>query len=549
YVDQSSKPTFESSPELQGIGIKFNPDGTPIFDVDASLAASTTSIVVRQSMRRKMLIDTYLAEQSRRSLKNKERRTKQRVEAATLGEARAQYQKDLATYKQDKEKWDKLASTKENKALIAKYEQEDKAYQKALEQYQKDKAKWDKLSDKDKAKLAPAPIAPVAPKAPTKPNLKPNHKDYKRLMAAYTKAQQNHKTALAQYQKDLAKYKQDKAKWDKESQKLAANSKPAPIEPKAPTKPKILASKPEMPIKPSLHSSTLDLYADAYGVSGDFFLRPYGGIGDHKTANGAQTSSWSVGTLLGANWDLKLGNSQGNIGFYGGYEYIYNGYKQAHIDAQGHTGFLGLRFSHLFAKTKLAGFYYIADINGGYTDISLGQDMNGMRFAANVGNINFGSSFRLGSSVYMAGAKSMLFPSVGVGVEGGYLGDFEMRTNRSGELRYGGLSQGYAVSYAQANLNYYQEYGKRLSTTLGGGFRYLMNNEVNITPTLNGKAYTIDEESGRAAAVHLAPFFYQGTAMINFHTQKAGNFSAGYVVVGGELGITHNASVRWHYFF
>ena len=39
-------------------------------------------------------------------------------------------------------------------------------------------------------------------------------------MAAYTKAQQNHKTALAQYEKDLAKYKLDKAKWDKESQKL-----------------------------------------------------------------------------------------------------------------------------------------------------------------------------------------------------------------------------------------------------------------------------------------------------------------------------------------
>ena len=96
-----------------------------------------------------MLIDTYLAEQSRRSIKNKERRTKQRVEAVVLADAKKQYEKDLAKYKQDKEKWDKLASTKENKALIAKYEQEDKAYQKALEQYQKDKAKWDKLSDKD----------------------------------------------------------------------------------------------------------------------------------------------------------------------------------------------------------------------------------------------------------------------------------------------------------------------------------------------------------------------------------------------------------------
>ena len=695
YVDGASKPTFESSPELQGIGVKFNPDGTPIFDVEASVAASMTSMVVRQSMRRKMLLDTYLAEQSRRSLKNKERRTKQRIEAVVLADAKKQYQKDLEKYKLDLAKWDKLAATKENKALIAKYEQEDKAYQKALEQYQKDKAKWDKLSEKDKAKLSgsptPAPIAPTEPKAPTKPNVKPDHKDYKKLMAAFTKAQKEHKNALAKYQKDkakydkdkakwdkdnqklakasgkapiepkapkapvrpnlkpnhkdykkamadftkaqqahkaalakyekdLAKYKLDKAKWDKDNQKLAANTKPAPIaptepkaptkpnvkpdhkdykklmaaydkaqkehknalakyqkdkakydkdkakwdkdnqklakaggkapiEPKAPTKPKILAQKPEMPIKPSLHSSALDLYADSYGVSGDFFIRPYGGVGDHKAAGGAQTSSWSAGTLIGANWDLALGNSQGNIGFYGGYEYIYNGYKQAHIDAQGHTGFVGLRFSHLFARTKLAGFYYLADINGGYTDISVGQDMNGMRFAANVGNINFGSSFRVGSSLYMAGAKSMLFPSIGVGVEGGYLGDFEMRTNRSGELRYGGLSQGYAVTYAQANLNYYQEYGKRLSTTLGGGFRYLMNTDINIMPTLNGKAYTIDEKTGRAAAVHVAPFFYQGTFVINYHTDKAGNFSAGYVAVGGLLGITHNASMRWHYFF
>ena len=53
------------------------------------------------------------------------------------------------------------------------------------------------------------------------------------------------------------------------------------------------------------------------------------------------------------------------------------------------------------------------------------------RFRANVGNINFGSSIRLGSSIYMAGAKSMLFPSLGVGVEGGYLGDFTMRTPRT----------------------------------------------------------------------------------------------------------------------
>ncbi|MDL0082374.1 hypothetical protein NYG90_06795, partial [Helicobacter sp. XJK30-2] len=569
YVASDSKPTFESSPELQAIGVKFNPDGTPIFDVEASVAASMTSMVVRQSMRRKMLLDTYLAEQSRRSLKNKERRTKQRLEAATLGEARAKYQKDLEKYKLDLAKWDKLAATKENKALIAKYEQEDKAYQKALEQYQKDKAKWDKLSEKDKAKLSgsltpapiaptepkaptkpnvkpdhkdykklmaaydkaqkehknalakyqkdkakydkdkakwdkdnqklakastPAPIEPKAPKAPVRPNLKPNHKDYKKAMAAYTKAQQAHKAALAKYEKDLEKYKLDKAKWDKDNQKLAANTKPAPIaptepkaptkpnvkptdknykqvmaaydkaqkehknalakyqkdkakydkdkakwdkdnqklaqagskapiEPKAPTKPKILAQKPEMPQEPSLGEVSQELLAK-HQVQGDFFIRPYGGVGDHKAAGGAQTSSWSAGTLIGANWDLALGNSQGNIGFYGGYEYIYNGYQQAHIDAQGHTGFVGLRFSHLFARTKLAGFYYLADINGGYSDISVGQDMNGMRFAANVGNINFGSSLRLGSSVYMYGAKSILFPSIGVGVEGGYLGDF-----------------------------------------------------------------------------------------------------------------------------
>ena len=622
YVDSSSTPVFTISPQARLSGVTgFQPDGTPIFDVEATLAAGMTSLVVRQSMRRKMLLDTYLAEQSRRSIKNKERRTKQRVEAVVLADAKKQYEKDLATYKQDLAKWEKLAATKENKALIAKYEQEDKAYQKALEQYQKDKAKWDKKN----GKLAPAPKAPIAPKAPTKPNLKPNHKDYKKAMAAYTKAQQEHKTALAQYEKDLAKYKLDKAKWDKESQKLAANTKPAPIEPKAPkaptkpnlkpnhkdykkamaaytkaqqnhkaalaqyekdlakykldkakwdkesqklakagklapiepkapTKPAIIAKKPEMPIKPSLHSSAIDLYADTHGVDGDFFLRPYGGIGDHKTADGAQTNSWSVGTLLGANWDLKLGNSQGNIGFYGGYEYNHNGYKQAGINAQGHTGFLGLRFSHLFAKTKLAGFYYIADINGGWTEILLDQNMGinnneEARFRANVGNINFGSSIRLGSSIYMAGAKSMLFPSLGVGVEGGYLGDFTMRTQRTNDMYYGGLSQGYAVSYAQANLNYYQEYGKRLSTTLGGGFRYLMNNEVNITPTLNGRAYAIDKDTGSAAHIKLAPFFYQGTFMVNYHTDKAGNFSAGYVAVGGLLGITHNFSMRWHYFF
>ena len=682
YVDGSSKPTFESSPELQGIGVKFNPDGTPIFEVEASLAASMTSVVVRQSMRRKMLIDTYLAEQSRRSLKNKERRTKQRIEAATLADARAQYQKDLAKYNKDKAAWDKLASTKENKALIAKYEQEDKAYQAAKAQYDKDKKAYEdnrknlellSKAQKIKAPIEPkAPVmpnlkpsdkhykkamanydkaqkayekamskyeqelriyteennkletiarasnlkAPVAPKAPIRPNLKPNHKDYKRVMAAYESNQRAYQAALKQYEldkksyeekrkrlevlaktskfnanlkapiepkapvrpnlkpnhkdykkamskyeqerkdylKDFKQYEQDKKSYEREYQKLIAladaqsNKLKAPVEPKAPTKPKILASKPEMPQEPKLGEISAELLAK-HKVQGDFFIRAYGGTGSHKATNGAQTSSWSVGTLFGSTWDLALGQTSGNIGFYGGYEYIYNGYKQAHIDAQGHTGFLGLRFSHIFAKTKLAGFYYMADVNGGYSDISVGQDMNGMRFSANVGNINFGSSFRLGSSVYMYGSKSILFPSVGVGVEGGYLGEFEMRTQRSGELRYGGLSQGYAVTYAQANLNYYQEYGKRLSTTLGGGFRYLMNTDINIMPTLNGKAYTIDEKTGRAAAVHVAPFFYQGTFVINYHTDKAGNFSAGYVVVGGELGITHNFSARWHYFF
>ena len=683
YVDTTTnKPTFESSPELQGIGVKFNPDGTPIFEVEASLAASMTSVVVRQSMRRKMLIDTYLAEQSRRSLKNKERRTKQRIEAATLADARAQYQKDLAKYNKDKAAWDKLASTKENKALIAKYEQEDKAYQAAKAQYDKDKKAYEdnrknlellSKAQKIKAPIEPkAPVmpnlkpsdkhykkamanydkaqkayekamskyeqelriyteennkletiarasnlkAPVAPKAPIRPNLKPNHKDYKRVMAAYESNQRAYQAALKQYEldkksyeekrkrlevlaktskfnanlkapiepkapvrpnlkpnhkdykkamskyeqerkdylKDFKQYEQDKKSYEREYQKLIAladaqsNKLKAPIQPKAPTKPKILASKPEMPQEPKLGEISAELLAK-HKVQGDFFIRAYGGTGSHKATNGAQTSSWSVGTLFGSTWDLALGQTSGNIGFYGGYEYIYNGYKQAHIDAQGHTGFLGLRFSHIFAKTKLAGFYYMADVNGGYSDISVGQDMNGMRFSANVGNINFGSSFRLGSSVYMYGSKSILFPSVGVGVEGGYLGEFEMRTNRSGELRYGGLSQGYAVTYAQANLNYYQEYGKRLSTTLGGGFRYLMNTDINIMPTLNGKAYTIDEKTGRAAAVHVAPFFYQGTFVINYHTDKAGNFSAGYVAVGGELGITHNASVRWHYFF
>ena len=188
YVDGASKPTFESSPELQGIGVKFNPDGTPIFEVEASLAASMTSVVVRQSMRRKMLLDTYLAEQSRRSLKNKERRTKQRIEAATLADARAQYQKDLAKYTKDKAAWDKLASTKENKALIAKYEQEDKAYQAAKAQYDKDKKAYeDNRKNLELLSKAQKIKAPIEPKAPVMPNLKPSHKDYKKLWLTMTK--------------------------------------------------------------------------------------------------------------------------------------------------------------------------------------------------------------------------------------------------------------------------------------------------------------------------------------------------------------------------
>ena len=66
YVDSSSTPVFTISPQARLSGVTgFQPDGTPIFDVEATLAAGMTSLVVRQSMRRKMLLDTYLAEQSR----------------------------------------------------------------------------------------------------------------------------------------------------------------------------------------------------------------------------------------------------------------------------------------------------------------------------------------------------------------------------------------------------------------------------------------------------------------------------------------------------
>ncbi|WP_299326897.1 hypothetical protein, partial [uncultured Helicobacter sp.] len=680
YIVGSSKPTFESSPELGGIGIEFGPDGTPHFDLNHSIAASATNLIIRQSMRRKMLIDTYLSEQSRRSLADKDEATKQRIEFAVLSKAKARYEIDLAKYNKDKAAWDKLASTKENKAIIAKYEQEVAAYQKVYRQYEQDKKRYDdemkKLDAMSKSKKIKAPIepkapiaptlklshkdykkamaaydkehkayekalmqyeqdyktyneemkkldvlvkasnlkAPIAPKAPVRPNLKPNHKDYKWAMEAYGQNQRAYQTALKQYEQDkrdyekesrrleaLAKthrlntsitipiepkapvrpaikpnhkdykkamaaygqarkdyvkafkqYEQDKRTYDEEIKKLQAlaktNKTKAPTEPKAPSKPRIVAQKPIMPQEPQLGEISAELLAK-YQVQGDFFIRAYGGAGTHKATNGTQTDSWSVGTLFGANWHLPLGQTSGNIGFYGGYEYLHNGYKQAHISAQGHTGFVGLRFVHLFAKTKLAGFYYLADVNSGYTDISLTQDMNALRFGANISNLNIGSSFSLGSSVRMYGTKSVLNPSLGVGVEGGYIGEFEMKTQKAGGLRHGGLALPYGVTYAQANLNYYQEYGKRFSSILGGGFRYLFNNEVGIMPTLNGKTYMTDEKTGKAAIAHLASYFYQGTAMLHYRTQKAGNFSAGYVVVGGELGITHNASVRWHYFF
>ena len=670
YVDGNSKPIFTSTPELQGIGIKFNPDGTPHFDPQDSIAASMTSLVLRQSLRRKMLIDTYLAEQSRRSLKNKERRTRQRLEKATLGEARAKYEADLAVYNRLKMEWDKLANTKQNKAIIAKYEKDEKDYQKALKQYEQDYKKYEQESKKleelakatnikipvePKAPIRPnvkpndknykklmsayekeekayqkalkkyeedykrydqkikrfeilarvsnlkAPAAPkkpnvksndknykklmagyekarkdyqqslktyeqekknlevlakahkidikipVEPKAPIKPDVKPSDKDYKKLMVAYEKEQKAYQKALKQYEQDYKQYEQESKKLEELANAQKAKTK-APVEPKAPAIPAILASKPIAPIEPKLGEVSAELVAE-HEVKGDFFVRAYGGTGTHSLNNGAQTTSWSAGTLLGANWNLALGQTSGNIGFYGGYEYIHNGYEQAHINAQGHNGFVGLRFSHLFVKTKLAGFYYIADVNGGYTNIDVSQSMNNMLYSANVGNINIGASFRLASAVYMYGSKSILFPSLGVGVDGGYLGEFEMKTNKAGELRYGGLGQPYAVTYAQANLNYYQEWGKRFSTTLGGGIRYLLNNDVSIMPTLNGKTYKIDEQTGKVASAHLAPFFYQGTFMVNYHTDNAGNLSAGYVAVGGEKGLTHNISARWHYFF
>ena len=229
FVKQT-KIVFSTSPELEEDGLKIDAQGNVIFEVGNSLSADMTSLLIRQSMRRKMLIDTYLAEQSRRSLKNKERRTKERIERDVIGDSKAQYEADMIIYKREKQKWDKLANSKENKELITKYEKEYKAYQKALKQYEKDKAKWEKLSDKDKAKLA-------------------------------------------------------------------KSGKQAPIAPKEPTQPAILAQEPIMPIAPELHSITADLYADAHAVKGDFFIRAFGGIGEHKLNDGTQTNSWSAGTL------------------------------------------------------------------------------------------------------------------------------------------------------------------------------------------------------------------------------------------------------------
>ena len=426
---------------------------------------------------------------------------------------------------------------------MAGYEKARKDYQQSLKTYEQEKKNLEVLAKAHKIDIK----IPVEPKAPIRPDVKPSDKDYKKLMVAYEKEQKAYQKALKQYEQDYKQYEQEVKKLEELANAQKAKTK-APVEPKAPAIPAILASKPIAPIEPKLGEVSAELVAE-HEVKGDFFVRAYGGTGTHSLNNGAQTTSWSAGTLLGANWNLALGQTSGNIGFYGGYEYIHNGYEQAHINAQGHNGFVGLRFSHLFSKTKLAGFYYIADVNGGYTNIDVSQSMNNMLYSANVGNINIGASFRLASAVYMYGSKSILFPSLGVGVDGGYLGEFEMKTNKAGELRYGGLGQPYAVTYAQANLNYYQEWGKRFSTTLGGGIRYLLNNDVSIMPTLNGKTYRIDEQTGKVASAHLAPFFYQGTFMVNYHTDNAGNLSAGYVAVGGEKGLTHNISARWHYFF
>ena len=64
-----SSTKFRSSEGLREIGVLINEDGTSSFSVKDSLSADMTGLLIRQSMRRKMLLDTYLAEQSRTKLK------------------------------------------------------------------------------------------------------------------------------------------------------------------------------------------------------------------------------------------------------------------------------------------------------------------------------------------------------------------------------------------------------------------------------------------------------------------------------------------------
>ena len=179
-----------------------------------------------------MLLDTYLAEQSRRSLKNKERRTRQRLEKATLGEARAKYEADLAVYNRLKMEWDKRANTKQNKAIIAKYEKDEKDYQKALKQYEQDYKKYEQESKKleELAKATNIKI-PVEPKAPIRPNVKANDKNYKKLMSAYEKEEKAYQKALKKYEEDYKRYDQKIKRF--EILAKVSNLK-APVAPKKP---------------------------------------------------------------------------------------------------------------------------------------------------------------------------------------------------------------------------------------------------------------------------------------------------------------------------
>ena len=79
--------------------------------------------------------------------------------------------------------------------------------------------------------------APVAPKAPIRPNLKPNHKDYKRVMAAYESNQRAYQAALKQYELDKKNYEEKRKRLEVLAKtRIHANLK-APIEPKAPMRP------------------------------------------------------------------------------------------------------------------------------------------------------------------------------------------------------------------------------------------------------------------------------------------------------------------------